>query len=134
MRLMLFAGLPHKALSNTKKASKHETTKHSGMSFFRFCLVKTMGEIRTVMPKINKELNILEPATLPMVMSALPLMAANKLTTNSGMDVPMPTIVAPMTNSDRPLRFATATEPSTNQLAPKSTKSIPAINSRISIN
>ncbi len=54
-----------------------------------------------------------------MAMSALPLSAPVILTTNSGKDVPMPTIVRPITNSLRPAFLAIVEEPSTSQSAPK---------------
>jgi hypothetical protein len=50
-----------------------------------------------------------------------------KLTTISGVDVPIPTIVSPMTNSLIPNFFAMLEEPSTSQLAPNMINMSPAI-------
>ena len=85
----------------------------TGMSFFRFSRVMSMGRSRAVRPRMSSVLKMLEPTTLPMAISALPCAAPMKLTTISGAEVPMPTMVSPMTNSLRPKRRATAEAPST---------------------
>ena len=84
-----------------------------GMSLFRLLLVMVRGAIRAVTPRISMVLNMLDPTMLPMAMSALPWNADRKLTTISGVDVPMPTMVSPMTNSLSPNRRAMLEEPST---------------------
>ena len=102
-----------------------------GMSFFKLLFVMVIGAIRAVTPRIMRVLNIFEPTMLPIAMSAFPCNDERKLTTISGVDVPMPTIVNPMTNSLIPNLFATLDEPSTSQLAPKSIRSRPDINIKI---
>ncbi len=85
----------------------------SGMSFLRFLLVMTRGVISAVIPRIIMVLNIFDPMTFPMAMSALCWNADMKLTTISGVDVPIPTMVSPMRNSLIPDFLATLEEPST---------------------
>ena len=75
--------------------------------------VSAIGEKRAVHPRIISALNIFEPNTFPTAMSALPLMAEAKLTTISGVDVPIPTMVIPIMKSERPAFFAIALAPST---------------------
>ena len=85
----------------------------TGMSRFLLEGVTAMGRIRAVRPRISNVFMMLEPTTLPMAMSALPWKAPMKLTTISGAEVPMPTMVRPMTNSLRPKRRAMPEAPST---------------------
>ena len=87
--------------------------KFTGISFLILLLVIVKGEIRAVIPKIINVLNILDPTTLPMAISALPCIADMKLTTISGDEVPIPTIVRPITNSLKPNFLAMLDEPST---------------------
>ena len=68
---------------------------------------------------IPRILNILDPTILPIATSELPSNAPMKLTTSSGIDVPTPTIAAPMTKSETWNFLATVTEPSTRKSAPK---------------
>ena len=104
------------------------------MSFFLFRLVIVIGQITAVIPSISITLNILEPMTFPMAISALPLIAPIKLTTISGADVPIPTMVRPMTKSLIPRRLATVEEPSTSQSAPFTMKKRPHRKATIWIN
>ena len=83
------------------------------MSFLRLPEVMGMGRSSAVMPRISSVLKILEPMTLPMEISAFPCTAPMKLTTISGADVPIPTMVRPMTNSLRPNLRAMEEAPST---------------------
>ena len=76
-------------------------------------LVMTRGEMRAVIPRISRVLNMFEPITFPIAISAFPCMEERKLTTISGAEVPIPTIVSPITNSLIPNFLATAEEPST---------------------
>ena len=89
------------------------TKKLTGISFLILFLVIVKGEIRAVIPKIINVLNILDPTMLPMAISALPCIADMKLTTISGDEVPIPTIVRPITNSLKPNFLAMLEEPST---------------------
>ena len=84
-----------------------------GISFLRLLFVITSGVINAVIPRIIIVLKILEPTMFPIAMSAFPWKDDMKLTTISGVDVPMPTIVRPMMNSLRPNFFAMLDEPST---------------------
>ena len=85
----------------------------SGISLRRLLLVITSGVIKAVIPSMIMVLKILEPTMFPMAMSALPWSEDMKLTTISGVDVPMPTIVRPMMTSLSPNFCAMLDEPST---------------------
>ena len=84
------------------------------------------GLISAVIPRIIRTLNMLEPTMLPIAISDLPWNAEMKLTTISGAEVPIPTIVRPITNSLRPVFLAMLVDPSTSQLAPNSIRPSPA--------
>lgn len=88
-------------------------------------LVIDMGISTEDMPTINSTLAILLPTTLPRLMSALPSRALKKLTTNSGMLVPMATIVRPITISLTSHLRATHEAPSVNLSAPHTTMAMP---------
>ena len=66
-----------------------------------------------VTPRINAMFEILDPTTLPMAMPELPIQADCAETNSSGIEVPKPTTVRPMTISLSFARLAMATEPST---------------------
>ena len=65
------------------------------------------------------------PAPLPIAMSAFPLSAPVRLTTSSGMEVPIPTIVIPIRNSLKPALRAIDEAPSTSHSAPRMTRARP---------
>ena len=114
---------------------KNSVTKRlRGMSTNLFVFVIINGQMRAVTPSISMTLKMLDPMMLPMAMSALPWNAPVQLTTSSGIDVPMPTIVSPMTNSLTPAFFAMLDEPSTSQLAPRRMSISPPIRIRICSN
>ena len=96
-----------------------------GMSFLLLRLVIVIGQITAVTPRMSRTLKIFEPMTLPMAISALPCKAPMKLTTISGAEVPIPTMVRPMTKSLIPSRLATDDAPSTSQSAPFTIKKRP---------
>ena len=72
-----------------------------------------------VSPSMPSTLKMFEPTTLPMATSALPPTAPRKLTTSSGIEVPTPTMAAPMTKSDTLNFLAIDTAPATRKSAPK---------------
>lgn len=49
---------------------------------------RTIGRIKTVIPRTSAKFAILEPMTFPIAIPELPLKAAFKLTMSSGADVP----------------------------------------------
>ena len=61
---------------------------------------------------------MLLPTILPMVISALPFKAADTLTAASGSEVPIATMVRPITSCGIPNFSANRLAPSTNQSAP----------------
>ena len=71
------------------------------------------GAISAVTPKIINVLKIFEPTTFPIAISALPWIAESMLTTISGAEVPIPTMVTPIMNSLRPNFLAMLDAPST---------------------
>ncbi len=83
------------------------------MSRLRFVFVILRGDIRAVTPRISIVLNMFEPTILPMAISDFPWNDERKLTTISGVDVPIPIIVNPMTNSLIPDLLAMLDDPST---------------------
>ena len=115
-RLIPAAGVKKK--SKAKRVSSTDTPTHNGNSNFTFLRSVATGKKRAVSPNIPKTLNIFEPTTFPIATSELPLSAPIKLTTNSGIEVPIPTITAPTTKSDTPYFLATDTEPVTRKSAP----------------
>ena len=114
---LITAGLPLKKL-NARTVRRTDTPMHRGISNFIFFLSIATGKKTAVSPRIPSTLKILEPTTLPMATSALPLRAPMKLTTSSGIDVPTPTIAAPMTKSDTLYLLAIDTAPATRKSAP----------------
>ncbi len=58
------------------------------------------GLIMAVTPSMSNILAALDPTTLPMATEPLPLTVPIMLTTISGIEVPMPTMVRPIRNSD----------------------------------
>ena len=103
-----------------------------GISRLRLVGEIAIGRISDVTPRISRVLKMLEPITLPTAMSALPLIAPMKLTTISGAEVPMPTIVRPITNSLTPSLRAIDDDPSTRISDPTTTRTRPRSNSRMS--
>jgi len=78
-------------------------------------------------PSINNIFTILLPTMLPIAISVLPLRADNMLITNSGVDVPMDTMVRPMTKSGILNRFANDEAPPTKRCAPTKMIASPTI-------
>ena len=85
---------------NAKRVRITETPIQNGISKVMFLRSIAIGKQMAVRPRIPKTLKILEPTTLPIATSALPFSAPKKLTTSSGMLVPIPTIAAPITKSE----------------------------------
>ena len=130
---MIFAAEPSRNMSLPAKSRVNAANSANGISFFILLLVRASGDINAVIPRIIRMLNMLDPMTLPTAMSALPCAAERKLTTISGVEVPMPTIVIPIMKSEMPKRLAMALAPSTRKLAPKRISARPAISKRMSI-
>ena len=103
----------------------------TGMSTLRFSRLMAIGSMTAVSPAMSRVFIMLEPTTLPMEMSALPLTAPMKLTTISGAEVPIPTMVNPITNSLIPIFLARLDEPSTSISAPPTMRKSPAMSMRI---
>ena len=112
-RLSPSVPMPKKVRSIPSSTSSTVMMMFTGISRFLLEGVMAMGRIRAVMPRMSRVLKILDPTTLPMAISALPWAAPMKLTTISGAEVPMPTMVRPMTNSLSPKRRAMPEAPST---------------------
>ena len=110
------------SISNT-----HEATKANGMSRFTVDFRMVIGATKAAQPTMSRELKMLDPKTLPTAMSGVDFKADSRLTKNSGMEVPMATIVSPITICDMCMRSAIATAQSVNRSAPHNTRAIPAI-------
>lgn len=76
---------------------------------------------------------MLLPVTLAIAKSVLPFIVANKLTINSGAEVPNATIVRPTTSADTPNRNANEDAPETSQSAPLMSKKNPTKNRSVVI-
>ena len=87
-------------LSAQSAITSSDTIIPNGMSRLMFSRIYLMGLIKAVSPNIKNTLKIFDPTTLPIAISGCPSMPEITLTTNSGMLVPMPTIVAPMMYSE----------------------------------
>ena len=85
----------------------------NGKSLFNVLRSMVNGFIIAVIPKISNTLQILEPTTLPSVISPCPCNADDNEMRSSGDEVPIPTIVRPITNLDNLARCAIATDDST---------------------
>ena len=68
-----------------------------GMSFFTVERAMTMGVTRAATPTMSNVLKMLLPTTLPTARSGVPFSADIRLTKNSGIEVPMATMVSPIT-------------------------------------
>ena len=127
---LLIVGLPDRKTSAVRRT---DTAIHTGISNLMFSFVTTIGKKMAVMPRMPNILNIFEPTTLPMATSALPCNAPRKLTVSSGIEVPIPTMAAPITKSDTLYLRATATEPATSVSAPNTMPASANTNIRYSI-
>lgn len=79
----------------------------------------TIGFITELKPRTQNKLKIFDPITAPTAMSVCFLYAATAEAANSGNDVPMATIVRPISSSDKPKLLAKTIAPSTIQRPPK---------------
>ncbi len=73
---------------------------------------------------------MLEPTTFPMAIPAAPARAACTETRSSGVEVPKPTTVSPMTRGGTRNLSASALAPCTSQLPPKKSPARPRANRR----
>ena len=105
----------------------------TGMSRRRLPRVMATGAMMAERPRMSAVLKMLEPMMLPTAISEFRSAEEMKLTTISGADVPMATMVRPMMNSLMPHLRARPEAPSTMASAPMSTSTRPATNRRISI-
>ncbi len=78
-----------------------------------------IGCINEESPKTNKMLKILEPKAFPTAKSLSPLSAATTLVISSGKDVPMATMVSPISALLMPKDSAISLAESTTSLPPK---------------
>ena len=88
---------------------------------------------RLVIPSMRRIFAILEPTTLPSVMSLFPRRLAMTLTVSSGSEVPNATTVRPMTRLETPNRLAIEADPSTRKSAPLTRIARPIITKRRAI-
>ena len=100
----------HENLRSSRKRNtnrlKRNMTDQFGQNVFGFT---GMGRIRDVMASTSRMFDIFDPITLYTARSVCPLTAPVRLTSNSGADVPMATIVRPITKGERLKRRATET-------------------------
>ena len=85
------------------------------------------GATSPAIPRTNMMLNRFDPTTFPMARSGLFRNAAIRAVANSGVPVPMETMVSPIRASLSPKILARSTAPVTRKLAPKPNVTIPNI-------
>ena len=102
-----------------------DASRAKGMSSRTVLFRMVMGATIAVIPTMRRELKIFDPTTFPTARSAVPFSADTRLTQNSGIDVPIATMVSPMTNCGMRNRSATPTAPSVRRSAPHSTTTTP---------
>lgn len=85
------------APSRQKRSISRDATTANGMSRFTLDRFTMMGATRAEQPTMSSVLRVFEPTTLPTARSGVPFSADTMLTQNSGIDVPMATMVSPMT-------------------------------------
>ena len=88
------------------------------MSFLTVVGKMTIGDTKAAHPTMSMALKMFDPTTLPTARSAVPLREEISDMQNSGMEVPMATMVSPMTSCGKPIRSAIPTEPSVSLSAP----------------
>ncbi len=115
----MFLLAPSKKLSLTRINKSNQVSITIGRSKNLVVLESTTGNIQALIQRIRNTFTIFEPRTLPMAISAFPDMLAKIETINSGILVPIATIVKPIIACDIQNFFATDTEPSTRTFAPK---------------
>ena len=99
-----------------------------GMSKIREILRTASGTMVAESPKMIRTFRILLPTTFPTAISALPTIAEEILTAASGAEVPIATIVRPITSCGIPAFVATLALPSTNTSAPLDNNTKPKAN------
>ena len=109
--------IPKKDLESVEKTREEKNIK--GKEIFFVWEVILRRNITAARPKTKAILAILEPITLPKVISVCPLMAAPKLTKSSGAEVAKDTIVIPTTRVDIFSFKARETAPLTKASPPK---------------
>lgn len=85
------------------------------------------GLIALLIPKMNRILKILDPSTLPITIPLSPFLSAVIDVTSSGKDVPIATMVRPMSASLNPNVLAMKLAPSTTKSEPIMIPIIPII-------
>ena len=85
------------------------------------------GERMAENPRINKMLNRLEPIAFPSARPLSPFLVATMEVTSSGREVPIATMVSPITMGGMRKRLATEAAPSVNPLAPRRMRINPPI-------
>ena len=83
------------------------------------------GATSPAMPRTNMMLKMLEPTAFPMARSGVFRNVAIRAVANSGVPVPMETMVRPIRASLSPKILARSTAPDTRKLAPKPNVIIP---------
>ena len=101
-----------------------------GISILLVSFLITSGKITDETPRIKRMLSMLLPTTLPTERSALPVIAALMLTAASGIEVPIATMVRPITICGILNFFAMLEAPSTKKSAPLAKKTKPRIKNR----
>ena len=137
IRLIILPEAPSRNLSLTRTRKSKLIRITIGRSKNRVVFESTIGNILALTQRIRNIFAIFEPRTLPIAISVFPEILARTETINSGILVPIATIVSPIMAWDTQDFFAIDTEPSTRTFHPKvrrtSQKIIEPIERKISI-
>ena len=113
-----------------KMISKSVAKIVTGISNLIVSLSTVKGKTTAERPRIINTFKMLLPTIFPIVMSALPFIAAVILTAASGALVPIATIVKPTISCGIPNFVAIPAAPSTNQSEPFTRNTNPKINNK----
>ncbi len=110
----------HRSIAPVKEKPMNSNMANSmkGRSILIILRCEGKGQISAVTPRMRATLAMFDPATLPIAKPDEPTHAACVDTSSSGMDVPKPTTVMPMTIALNLARCAIATAPSIKKSPP----------------
>lgn len=117
IRLITFEGAPSIQASDARTRRSIVVRMTTGRSKNLVVFVSIIGAMIAVSQSMKNIFTILDPRTFPIAISVLPVKLAMTDTTNSGILVPIATMVSPMIASETLYFFASDTAPSTRKLA-----------------
>ena len=119
--------------SRQKMSIKSDANTANGISRRTLDRFTMMGATSAEQPTMSSVFSVFDPTTLPTARSGVPFRADTILTHSSGIEVPIATMVKPITIWLTPKRDAMFTAPSVSQSAPFSTATRPITSSTMFI-